>query len=417
MKIIYITSRLPYGTGEAFIIPEIEQLVRMGHDIVVVPLVGHGKVIHVDVKPILKYFKLKQNLAPSLLWTALSVGLRNILTCLSFLFLICRLKNPVRSIKNLAVFPKSLWIADVAQRWNADHIHAHWSATPSTVAMIASTISGLPWSFTAHRGDIVENDNLARKCSSAIFVRSISEKGFQLFEQLNINIDVNKKKIIHMGVNLPARNELNEKSSESTVIVCPANLLPVKGHRYLIDAVQILSESGLSFKVDFLGEGYLRTDLQERIHSAGLSNVIALPGAIPHSELLNRYRNGEVDIMVLPSIDLGKGHHEGIPVSLMEAMAHCIPVISTVTGGIPELLSDNAGVLVPPENSKALAKELQRLIENKKLQTALGDSGRRRIEQSFSSESITKELVQCFALQRRPPPQEENFARDVSAYY
>jgi len=143
--------------------------------------------------------------------------------------------------------------------------------------------------------------------------------------------------------------------------------------------------------------------------------VITLPGAIPHSELLNRYRNGEVDIMVLPSIDLGKGHHEGIPVSLMEAMAHCIPVISTATGGIPELLSGYAGVLVTPGDSNSLAKELQRLIENKKHRTALGDSGRRRIEQSFSSESVTKELVQCFALQRRPTPQEKTSAGDVSA--
>ena len=53
-------------------------------------------------------------------------------------------------LKNLAVYPKGLWLARLAREWRADHIHAHWAATTATMALVASEFSGIPWSFTAH---------------------------------------------------------------------------------------------------------------------------------------------------------------------------------------------------------------------------------------------------------------------------
>ena len=70
---------------------------------------------------------------------------------------------------------------------------------------------------------------------------------------------------------------------------------------------------------------------------------------------MQSHHNREADIVVLPSLDLGKHLHEGIPVPLMEAMANRIPVISTQTGGIPELLRDGAGIMVSPGDAAALA--------------------------------------------------------------
>ena len=63
-------------------------------------------------------------------------------------------------------------------------------------------------------------------------------------------------------------------------------------------------------------------------------------GTVPHAELLGLYRERAVDCVVLPSVDLGAGVHEGLSVALIEAMAYGIPVISTTTGGLPELLDD-----------------------------------------------------------------------------
>ena len=78
-------------------------------------------------------------------------------------------------------------------------------------------------------------------------------------------------------------------------------------------------------------------------------------GQVSHTQILEMYVANQVRAVVVPSIDLGNNLHEGIPVSLMEAMAHGVPVVSTTTGGIPELLADGAGILVPPENPQALA--------------------------------------------------------------
>ena len=108
------------------------------------------------------------------------------------------LRHPVRSVvalaallrsgdlrnvfRNLVVYAKSLWLAGLARDWRADHIHAHWLTTTSTMAMIASEIFGIPWSSTAHRGDIARHNLLPLKLSRAKFVRFISEDGMRLIE-------------------------------------------------------------------------------------------------------------------------------------------------------------------------------------------------------------------------------------------
>jgi colanic acid/amylovoran biosynthesis glycosyltransferase len=396
MRIIYVTSRLPFGPGEAFIIPEISYLKKMGHQVVAIPLLGQGKIIHDDVKPLLNQFIIKRNCSPNLLWAAIKVGFKDIYKMIKFLYLIMSLRNPIRLLKNLLVFPKALWLADLAKRWEADHIHAHWATSPATIAMVASNFSNIPWSFTAHRGDIVENDLLEEKICSASFVRTISQTSFLLFKNLHLDIPERKKKIIHMGVNLPSQSTLQNQTSGQVSIACPANLIPVKGHRFLIDALKLLSAKGLDFKVHFFGDGNLKISLKKHIASAGLSDVALLHGAIPHNDLLDLYKSGQIQIMVLPSIDLGGGHHEGIPVSLMEAMSHCIPVISTATGGIPELLSDKAGVIVEPANPKSMAEGLEPLIRDKQLRKIYGQRGREKVEKEFSCQYISSELVQCF---------------------
>ena len=112
-----------------------------------------------------------------------------------------------------------------------------------------------------------------------------------------------------------------------------------------------------------------------------------------HEEILGRYQEGAVDVVVLPSVDLGNHLHEGIPVSLMEAMAEGIPVVSTTTGGIGELLRDGAGLMVPPGDPAALAEALERLIRSPELRRQLGDAGRRRVSEEFSIERVVAQLA------------------------
>jgi colanic acid/amylovoran biosynthesis glycosyltransferase len=76
---------------------------------------------------------------------------------------------------------------------------------------------------------------------------------------------------------------------------------------------------------------------------------------------MSRYRQHAFDLLVLPSIDMGGGEHEGVPVSLMEAMAHGIPVLSTRTGSIEELLVPELGATVEDKNADELASAIARM--------------------------------------------------------
>ena len=102
-----------------------------------------------------------------------------------------------------------------------------------------------------------------------------------------------------------------------------------------------------------------------------------------------------VDCTILPSIDLGAGEHEGIPVALIEAMGYGIPVISTSTGGIPELLSDGAGILVPHKDPVALADAIKSLLNDARLGKQLSYAGYKRVIDEFSIEPIVRKLVDC----------------------
>jgi glycosyltransferase involved in cell wall biosynthesis len=169
-------------------------------------------------------------------------------------------------------------------------------------------------------------------------------------------------------------------------------MIPVKGHKYLLRAMVILKERGVGCELLLAGDGPLRKDLEKMVHSLGVSGTVRFVGRLPHDEVLSLYRSGEIGAVVLPSVDLGAGVHEGIPVSLVEAMAHGVPVISTETGGIPELLAGGCGVLVPPANQKALAASIERVLSDSELRRTLSVEGRRRVENEYAVEKIVDEL-------------------------
>ncbi len=92
-----------------------------------------------------------------------------------------------------------------------------------------------------------------------------------------------------------------------------------------------------------IGEGKERKELEALIGSLKLNTEVELVGELSHSKVINILSEDKIDILVLPSITLPlEKRAEGIPVALMEAMANGIPVISTATGGKPELLGDNS---------------------------------------------------------------------------
>ena len=246
--------------------------------------------------------------------------------------------------KNLAVYAKGLWLGGVARTWNADHIHAYWISTPATIAMVASIVSETPWSCTAHRADIDLDNLLAEKIKRAGFVRFISKSGWRMAAALGAPCDSRNAAVLHLGVDLPSIDEIPASPGLAGTLLCPANLYPVKGHRYLIEAMSLLRQRQVDCKLLLAGDGGLRQELQAQVRALGLGDAVEFLGQRSHTEILAMYREGRVGAVVLPSVDLGHNLHEGIPVALIEAMSYSIPVIGTRTGGIPELLAGGRGV-------------------------------------------------------------------------
>jgi colanic acid/amylovoran biosynthesis glycosyltransferase len=410
MRIIYITSSMPYGAVETFVISEVEEVRKQGHDVLIVPMHPRGPVLHTDTKPLLEYVSSQPLLSPRIAKWAAEVFVRAPIRTFRALSWLLRSRSAKVLLKNLAVYPKGLWLARLAREWRADHIHAHWAATTATMALVASEFSGIPWSCTAHAWDITDwqsgsaqgrgnNALLSLKISRACFVRFISRVGRKEAGLPSIGDSTDTKSLVlHMGVELPDLTGIRRLNGRGRhpIILCPAAFIPFKGHRYLIEAVYILLKRGVDFELWLAGAGELEDELRKQVEALEPAGNVRFLGQLAHPEVIEFYRRREVDIVVLPSLDLGGSEHEGIPVSLMEAMSYGVPVVSTITGGIPELLGGGAGVMVPPADPKTLAEAIGRLIQDPELRERQGDAGRERVEESYSNKEIVGELIARF---------------------
>lgn len=395
MKILYVTQRLPFGPGESFIVPEIQALLEAGHEVLVVPRLGGEPVRHDDVAEIVQRTRRLPGSAAVAATVAACVVRRPRATAAAFWRL--RHRRPRRRVTyNALATAQGLWLARLARQWGADHIHAHWAHLTATMAMAAAEASGIPWSFTAHRYDVVLNNLLDQKLRSARFGRFIARCMLDLARPWLSPEALRRTAVIHMGVDVPERL-VPPRPRPIPILLCPARLVPVKGQRYLVEAAGQLARRGIRFELWLAGDGPNRADLVSRIAQTGVTEQVRLLGALPHRELLGLYRRGEVDVVVLPSLDLGGGEHEGISVAAIEPMAWGLPVVSTSTGGMPELLERGAGVLVAPADGAALADALASLVQSPERRAGLGRAARQRILEEFDVRLIAAELARRFA--------------------
>jgi len=378
------------------VIPEITELVRSGHDVLVVPRSPRGNIMHGHA--LVEIAQRESVFSGRVLKAAAVATLAAPVQVAAAARPLLRSRSPKVAVKNLTIIPKALWLAAVAAQWKADHIHCHWAGTTATMAMLASELSGIPWSLTAHRWDIVENNLLAAKVRSASFVRFISEDGLKMAQALGAKC-ADHVRVLHMGVAVPAR--VQRRYGPRPVVLCPARLVEVKGHRFLLEAWQILQRRGLDAELWLAGQGELRPQLERLSSTLGLTGSVKFLGAIPHSQLLKMYEEGAVTAVILASIDLGNGLHEGVPVALIEAMSYSIPVVATPTGGTVELVLPGSGLLVPPADPAALADAIQSLLEDAGLREQLGEAGRQRVLEDWDIVGVTSQLVREFETARR----------------
>ena len=394
MRIVYVTHALPFGDGEAFVIAEVQALLEAGHEVLVVPRRSHDPVIHDDVEDLLARARpMPHRLRVAA--TAVGAIARDPARAARALWAVRATRPRYRSALNAVATAEGMWLGRVAQAWRADHIHAHWAHWTATMAMGASAMSGIPWSFTAHRYDIVINNLLDLKLRSARFGRFIARYMLEMARRMVGPEAAARALVLYMGVRVPPK-VAPRRLRAAPIIVCPGRLVPMKAQRYLVDAAALLAARGVAFELWLAGDGPDAAALAAQVQALGLEQKVRMLGVVPHAKLLGLYRDGSVDCVALPSLDLGGGVHEGLSVALIEAMAYGIPAVSTPTGGQAELL-DGAGRLVAPGDAAVLADALGELLVSPAERERLGMLGRRRIEQRFDVDVVAAELVRLFA--------------------
>jgi sugar transferase (PEP-CTERM/EpsH1 system associated) len=183
-----------------------------------------------------------------------------------------------------------------------------------------------------------------------------------------------------------ARREMGIGDDE-VVIGHAGRLVPVKDQAALVHAAALLRDKGLAFRVLIAGDGPLRADLARQIAELGLGDHVELLG---HRGAVERFF-AALDVYVLCS------RSEGMPNTILEAMASGVPVVSTKVGGADELVVDGeTGTLVPAGDVAGLCEALQRLVIERARRRAMGAAGQARVRAAFSVDAMVSAYQQCY---------------------
>ena len=224
----------------------------------------------------------------------------------------------------------------------------------------------------------------------------ISERWQQRLVELGC--DRHKTTVHHMGVDCRKfsfkHRSLNPDSQIRLISI--ARLVEKKGLEYAIRAVAKLVEVHQNLHYTIIGDGPLRQELEDLVDRLKLRKHIAFLGWRTQQEVIDELDRS--DVLLAPSVTSKEGDQEGIPVTLMEAMAIGLPVVSTWHSGIPELIEDGvSGYLVAERDVDALAHRIAELASRPKVYLAMSIEGRRRIEKSFNSDKLNDQLVDFYA--------------------
>jgi sugar transferase (PEP-CTERM/EpsH1 system associated) len=214
-----------------------------------------------------------------------------------------------------------------------------------------------------------------------------------------VGIPAAKRRLIDNGVDTerfrpaPVAGDVQEpwQDPNAFVIGTVGRLQDVKHHAGLIDAFallrQMLPEQQARLRLVLVGDGPLRARLEQQIASAGLQDCVFLAGA--RSDVAPAMR--ALSLFALSSIA------EGTPVTMLEAMASGLPVVSTAVGGIPDLVVNGAtGSLVPARDAQAMAEALAAYVRAPTLARAHGAAGRARIERHYSVSAMLAAYIDLY---------------------
>lgn len=412
-----IVSRFP-RIDETFILREINELERQGQPVVLVPLMREAApIVHEEAKPWVQRAMYLPLLSTAILASNVAQLVRSPIRYLRLLagLIVGTVFHPKILLRTLLLFPKSVYLAWIFPRLGIRHIHAHFATHATTMAYIISKLTNVTYSFTVHGPDIfVHRFLLRQKIASAKFIRAASTFNKAFLLGLYPLVTEDKVEVVHMGVNPDVYSDAAAEAPRvkpRPQVLSVAALAPSKGFPFLVDAVARLVKAGVDLECRIVGDGPLRRVTERWIAQHNLGETVRLQGLLRQDEVARLM--GECDIFVLPSVIANNGNMDGIPVSLMEAMAAGRPVVASALSGIPELVDNEInGLLVDATHPERIASAIHRLVKDPDLREQMGLAGQRKVREQFNIRKTVASLIDLFERHERIAiPAPESLAR------
>jgi colanic acid/amylovoran biosynthesis glycosyltransferase len=294
-----------------------------------------------------------------------------------------RRDEPVRPLRRLA--PIALRLAA-----SADHIHAHFAGAAALDAMRISLLTGVPYSVTTHAYDIfLGPTNLDEKLERARFHVAVCDYNAAYLRHRVPRAAGRMRKIV-MGVD-PERFKRTRPYPGGRTVVAVGRLIEKKGFAYLVEAARALPD----VRVRIAGDGPLHAVLE----AAAPANVELLGALAPDAvrELLE-----QADLLAMPCVVASDGDRDSMPVVVKEALAMEIPVVGSDEVGMPEMVREDWGRLVPPRDADALARAIADLLElPPEERAAMGRRGREFVARNLS---VRDEALKLMGILERELP-------------
>lgn len=277
-------------------------------------------------------------------------------------------------------------------------LHAHFATAATTVARLASLITGVPYTFTAHAKDIfhhsVDADDLRRKLRDAEAVITVSDFNVDHLHRA-FGSDAAAVRRLYNGLDM-ARHPYAPAGGSSRVIAAVGRLVEKKGFADLVDACALLVERGVDFRCVLVGGGPEEAALRAQVRDRALTGRVQLLGGLPQGAVQEVVRSAAA--FAAPCVVGEDGNRDGLPTVLLEAMALGTPCVSTDVTGIPEVVRHRqTGLLVGQHDVVGLADALEELLGDEALRRRLSIAARRLIEQEFDASRQAGSLRRIFS--------------------
>ena len=282
-----------------------------------------------------------------------------------------------------------------SERYDIVHCHSTKAGVLGRMAAATAAVKGIV--FTAHGWSFSEGVSpvsravyiLAEKLAARLTDRILCVSEYD--RRLGLAVGIHSRgdlTVLKNGIDLAPylAGQRDDWPSDRPVRLCTVGrLADAKDPETLIRALGLLRKRvGDRFSFDFIGDGPLLRKVSEAVRTNKLDDLVHFLGNrsdVP-TQLFKH------DVFVLSS------SWEGLPVSVMEAMAAGLPVVATNVGGVPELVESGvSGLLSPRRDPHGLASNLERLIVDPSLRRSLGDAGRKRALANFGQDRMVQETI------------------------